>query len=136
MINYVSQPNSESMESLVQLLRVLSDPTRLRLLEALRDGEKNVSGLCQTLELAQPTVSHHLALLRSAGMVRPRRDGKQIFYSLQTETVASADGSMAFTADGHELRVRPNDRANGLARSAQNEVVGSTVAAELTRQSA
>jgi DNA-binding transcriptional ArsR family regulator len=77
------------------LMRLLSDPTRIRVLGLLRPGEMNVTALCGELDLAQPTVSHHLGLLRSAGLVRTRRDGKQIFYSLNPDFLESdinADG--------------------------------------------
>jgi len=75
----------ESLGDVARFLRTLSDPTRLRLLGILQDGEQNVTALCRTLSLPQPTVSHHLALLRSAGLVANRRDGKQVFYSLNRQ---------------------------------------------------
>ena len=134
MINHVPQ-QEESMEALVQILRVLSDPTRLRLLEALRDGERNVSSLCESLELAQPTVSHHLALLRSSGLVRPRRNGKQIFYSLQTNSVQCAESMMAFYAGGLELRVQPSGNGRGVAGPATSASVPAPTD-EMARQSA
>ncbi len=75
----------ESLGDVARFLRTLSDPTRLRLLGILQDGEQNVTALRRKLALPQPTVSHHLALLRSAGLVANRRDGKQVFYSLNRE---------------------------------------------------
>jgi DNA-binding transcriptional ArsR family regulator len=74
--------DAESALEMASLMRLLSDPTRIRVLGLLRPGEMNVTALCAELDLAQPTVSHHLGLLRSAGLVQTRRDGKQIFYSL------------------------------------------------------
>jgi DNA-binding transcriptional ArsR family regulator len=87
--------DSETAGEMAGLMRLLSDPTRIRVLGLLRPGEMNVTALCGELDLAQPTVSHHLGLLRSAGLVRTRRDGKQIFYSLNPEFLESdidADG--------------------------------------------
>ncbi len=72
------------------LFRVLSDETRIRLLLALRSGELHVSELCNRLKLPQPTVSHHLGLLRIHGLVRPRRQGKQVFYSVSPEKFAGS----------------------------------------------
>ncbi len=72
----------ERVTDTASLMRLLGDPTRLRLLGLLLPGEQNVTTLCKQLDLAQPTVSHHLGLLRSAKLVKTRRDGKQIFYSL------------------------------------------------------
>lgn len=81
--------NPDSVDQLVGMLRVLCDRTRLRLLSALQSGEVNVTALCEQLDLPQPTVSHHLGLLRNAGLVCNRRDGKQVFYSLNDEFVSN-----------------------------------------------
>src|SRR5687767_15010959 len=75
-------PTDEQLEQLATLFRLLSDRTRLNLLMMLADGERNVTNLCETLRLPQPTVSHHLGLLRMNNIIANRRDGKQIFYSL------------------------------------------------------
>ncbi len=92
----------------VGLLRMLADPTRLRLLGALKDGERNVSTLCRQLDLSQPTVSHHLGLLRSAGLVANLRDGKRVFYSLNGQTVSQPSGrnGFAISAGPLELHLR------------------------------
>ena len=72
-----------NFRSLSTLFGVLSDETRLRLIVTLRErGELHVSELCRLLRLPQPTVSHHLGLLRIHGLVRNRRNGKQVFYSV------------------------------------------------------
>ncbi len=54
----------QDLEQLASLFRLLSDKTRLNILLSLARGERNVSSLCKELELPQPTVSHHLGLLR------------------------------------------------------------------------
>jgi len=78
-----TQVKSQHIEGLSQLFRVLSDQTRLRLVVILREqGEQHVTSLCKKLRLPQPTVSHHLGLLRAHGLVRNRRAGKQVFYSV------------------------------------------------------
>ena len=90
----------------VQLLRLLSDPTRLRLLGLLQSGPMNVTTLCAKLDLAQPTVSHHLGLLRGLDLVSNRRQGKQVFYSLNAETVTNLDerGGLTVTTGPVEVR--------------------------------
>ncbi len=70
------------VENLAQMFRILGDPTRLRILLTLKEGEVNVTGLCEALQLPQPTVSRHLGILRMGGLVSNRRSGKEIFYSL------------------------------------------------------
>ena len=67
------------------LLKQLSDPTRLQVVRILSDGEVHVGALCEALNLGQPAVSHHLALLRHGSIIAPRRQGKNNFYAL-TET--------------------------------------------------
>ncbi len=64
------------------LLKHVSDPTRLQVIMILADGEKHVGALCAQLSQSQPAVSHHLALLRHGGIIAPRRQGKNNFYSL------------------------------------------------------
>ncbi len=59
---------------------LLSDPTRLGILMALSGGPKNVTSICQELGLKQPTVSHHLGLLRMGRMVVGTRQGKSVIY--------------------------------------------------------
>jgi DNA-binding transcriptional ArsR family regulator len=64
------------------LLKQVSDPTRLQVILALSEGERHVGALCEQLNQSQPAVSHHLALLRHGGIISPRRQGKNNFYSL------------------------------------------------------
>ena len=65
------------------LLKQASDPTRLQVLMFLAESEQNVSELCEQLGTqSQPAVSHHLALLRHARLIEPRRVGKHNYYYL------------------------------------------------------
>jgi DNA-binding transcriptional ArsR family regulator len=64
------------------LLKQVSDPTRLQVILILSGGERHVGALCEELNQSQPAVSHHLALLRHGGIVAPRRQGKNNFYTL------------------------------------------------------
>ncbi len=97
----------DSIGEAIRLLRTLSDPTRLRLLGVLQHGEHNVSGLCCRLGLPQPTVSHHLGLLRAAALVASRRNGKNVYYSLNDETVEplGADGGLTISAGSLTLHI-------------------------------
>ena len=78
---------SDQLEKdLVQVFKLLSDETRLRILMYLaREGELHVTALCDKLGQSQPAVSHHLALLRVAGLIEARRDGKHNFYSVRAK---------------------------------------------------
>ncbi len=100
--------SADSVADVVGMLRTLSDPTRLRLLSILQDGEQSVTALCDELQLAQPTVSHHLGRLRSARLVAHRRAGKHVFYSLNGELVSDRDEppSLEIASGALELRIR------------------------------
>lgn len=74
----------ELERDLVQVFKLMSDETRLRVIMYLmREGELHVSALCDKLGQSQPAVSHHLALLRVAGLIEARRDGKHNYYSVR-----------------------------------------------------
>jgi DNA-binding transcriptional ArsR family regulator len=81
----------QELEPLVGVFRLLSDKTRLNILMMLARGERNVSSLCEELALPQPTVSHHLGLLRMQNLITNRRSGKQVFYGLNGQ-VNAVDG--------------------------------------------
>jgi ArsR family transcriptional regulator len=79
-----NQLPDQLQRDLVQMFKLLSDETRLRVLMYLyREDELHVSALCERLQQSQPAVSHHLALLREAGLIGCRRDGKHNFYSIR-----------------------------------------------------
>ena len=84
----------QQLERVSALFKLLSDRTRLAILQILCEGEVNVSTLCERLSLPQPTVSHHLSLLRVSNMIVNRRSGKQVYYRLHTR-VAPADAATA-----------------------------------------
>ena len=66
----------------------LAEPSRRRILDLLRDGERSVNELVDRLELSQPGVSKHLKVLREAGLVEVRPDGKRRWYGLRAEPLA------------------------------------------------
>jgi DNA-binding transcriptional ArsR family regulator len=71
------------------LFRTLADPTRRALFERLcRDGEQTVSALTAQAGVSQPAVSKHLGVLKQAGLVRDRQEGRQIHYSAQQAALA------------------------------------------------
>jgi ArsR family transcriptional regulator, lead/cadmium/zinc/bismuth-responsive transcriptional repressor len=67
---------------LAETFRTLGDPTRVRMLDALSHGELCVCDLATLLGLSESAVSHQLRLLRNLRLVRPRRDGRMVFYAL------------------------------------------------------
>lgn len=77
-----SRVDQATAESAAARAKALSDPTRLMLANALRDGELCVCDLSWVAERAENLVSHHVRALRAAGLVRSRRDGKMVMYEL------------------------------------------------------
>ncbi|MFW6060000.1 MAG: ArsR/SmtB family transcription factor [Phycisphaeraceae bacterium] len=75
-------PVAESIDHSTALFRALADPTRLRVLNLLRDGERCVCELVDVIGGPQPKISRHLAHLREAGLVVSRRRGQWIYYRL------------------------------------------------------
>ncbi|MDR3344765.1 MAG: metalloregulator ArsR/SmtB family transcription factor [Oscillospiraceae bacterium] len=84
----IAEPGDElSLYELAELFKVFGDTTRVRILCTLLQGELCVNHLADRLGLGQSAVSHQLRLLRAAGLVRPRRDGKTIYYALDDDHV-------------------------------------------------
>ncbi|MEV0153828.1 metalloregulator ArsR/SmtB family transcription factor [Micromonospora sp. NPDC050686] len=73
-------PGAPEVEAATDMLRMLSDPTRLRLMALLRDGEYDVTALVGAVATARPAVSQHLGKLRLAGLVSARREGRRSLY--------------------------------------------------------
>jgi len=73
---------------LADLFSALSDPTRLRIISVLLEGEMNVGDLASQLEMTESAVSHQLRGLRYMRLVRSRKNGRQVFYSLDDDHVA------------------------------------------------
>lgn len=77
--------DTSAIRSIAAFLRAIANENRLTILYLLRDGEKSVFELGRFLDLRQPTVSQHLARLREEKIVRTRRDGQVIYYSLASQ---------------------------------------------------
>lgn len=74
-------------QRLADIFKVLGDPTRIRILTLLSHGERNVTDIAAELSMRQPAISHQLRLLRDARLVKPRRAGQAIRYSLDDDHV-------------------------------------------------
>ncbi len=76
----------------VEFAKALADETRQKIMQLCCCRALSVTEIVEQLDVAQPTVSHHLAILRDAGLVNIRHDGKQTFYSLNQERVVTCCG--------------------------------------------
>jgi ArsR family transcriptional regulator len=79
--------DDETASALAETFKVLGDPTRVRILDALARSETPVCDLAEGLGVTQSAVSHQLRLLRSMRLVRARRDGRHIYYALDDDHI-------------------------------------------------
>lgn len=108
MINRERQWQIYQLQS--EICQTLSEPKRLLILNGLREGEKSVTELATALGLHQANVSQHLALLRQRGLVKYRREGVNIHYSLTTPRIMEACDII------HELLAEQLERNQALAQ--------------------
>jgi len=73
-----------------ELCKALADANRQMIIVELRDGEKTVGEIAEAIGNSQPATSRHLAILRDGGVVKSRREGTNVFYSLVTPKIAEA----------------------------------------------
>lgn len=95
------QPTGTQLEAAVVVLRMLADPTRLRLLWLLSNGEYDVTELTAAVGGARPAVSQHLAKLRLAGLVTSSRNGRHVVYSARGGHVRRFATEVLFAVDHH-----------------------------------
>jgi ArsR family transcriptional regulator len=79
--------DDDTASALAETFKVLGDPTRVRILDALARSETPVCDLAEDLGVTQSAVSHQLRLLRSMRLVRARRDGRHIYYALDDDHI-------------------------------------------------
>lgn len=82
-------PTQQEMDDAAELFKVFGDPTRLKLLAVLLAQEMCVCDLSDLLGISQSAVSHQLRLLRTSRLVKNRREGKSVYYSLDDDHVAT-----------------------------------------------
>jgi ArsR family transcriptional regulator len=87
----------------VEFCKALADDTRQKILEMLMEGEKCVSDIVDAFDMSQPTISHHLGILRQFNLVSSRREGKQVFYALNRDNVVECCGKLIAKFDTEEI---------------------------------
>jgi len=104
--------SSDSVEEIAATFAVLGDPTRVRILDALSGGELCVCDIATLVALSESAVSHQLRLLRGMRLVRPRRAGRQVFYTLDDQHIVqllrlAVTHVQESTAGAHSPRLVP-----------------------------
>ena len=96
---------SEEVVTLADTLKVLSDVNRLRIMCLLFGGEKCVCEIEEGLDISQPLASHHLGVLREAGLVEVRKDGTWSYYSLDMKAIRNLNRAFRETLGENRLPV-------------------------------
>lgn len=87
-----------------EAFKALADPTRRRILELLRSGDKTAGELAEHFNMTKPSLSHHLNTLKAADLVDGTRDGQNIIYSLNTTVLQDLMGWFLTFTDRSELQ--------------------------------
>jgi DNA-binding transcriptional ArsR family regulator len=94
--------SDELLNRIAEVLKAMADPTRLKILHGLNQGERCVSDILQVVGGSQANVSKHLSVLKRAGLVDSRRDGLNVFYHITDEGVFTICRNVC---DSLELRI-------------------------------
>ncbi|HVE77572.1 MAG TPA: metalloregulator ArsR/SmtB family transcription factor [Gemmatimonadaceae bacterium] len=86
---------TQDLARTARLFHALSDETRLEIITRLRDGERCVCDLTDALDAAQSRLSFHLKVLRDAGLVSDRREGRWVYYTLDRDALGEVEGLVA-----------------------------------------
>ncbi|MFN2242525.1 MAG: ArsR/SmtB family transcription factor [Anaerolineae bacterium] len=88
----------------VEFCKALADDTRQRILTMLlEEGEKCVGDIVAEFDMAQPTISHHLSVLKQFNLVTSRKEGKQVFYAINQDNVVECCGQLVAKFEAQEL---------------------------------
>ena len=90
----------------VDFCKALADDTRQQILVLLLDGEKCVSDIVDVFDMSQPTISHHLSILKQFNLVTSRKEGKLVFYDINHSNVVACCGQLMLkfeTVEADEL---------------------------------
>ena len=91
----------------VDFCKALADETRQAILRLLLQGEMCVSDIVDAFGLSQPTISHHLGILKNVGLVSNRKEGKQVYYAINQENVVECCGMLMAKFTGQESDEEP-----------------------------
>ena len=105
----LSMPQDEQADLAAETFRMLADPTRIKLLWALLQGESSVTCLAELAGVSPTSVSQHLAKLRLAGLVRGRREGTFVYYTAANTHVHALLAEALFHADHTDRDLRAGD---------------------------
>jgi ArsR family transcriptional regulator len=86
----------------VEFCKALADDTRQKILVLLLEKEMNVGEVVEAFSMSQPTISHHLGILKRLGLVTSRKEGKQVIYAINHDNVVECCGQLVAKFDAQE----------------------------------
>jgi DNA-binding transcriptional ArsR family regulator len=86
----------------VEFCKALGDDTRQQILVALQEGEKCVGDIVDLFDMSQPTISHHLSVLKRFNLVTSRKEGKLVYYGVNRDNVVECCGQLMAKFDAEE----------------------------------
>src|SRR2546427_2470873 len=104
------------VEDQAGVFRALADPTRRQILQDLRGTELSAGDIASRFSISGPSISRHLGVLKSAGLVRERRDANRIYYSLVEERLALCVGGFLSAVCPEQVVLRRKRRTRGVTR--------------------
>lgn len=107
------------MEQLGKIFKAMADATRRGILELLREGDRSAGEIADRFSLGKPAISHHLSVLKDAGLATERRDGQHVIYSLREDSILETiDGFLSkLCSDKREKRAaQAKSRAEARAK--------------------
>jgi DNA-binding transcriptional ArsR family regulator len=111
------------MSDEASVFRALADPTRRQILQDLRDGELTAGDIASRFSITAPSISRHLTVLKTAGLVNERRDANRIFYSLVEERLAVCVGRFLSLVCPEQVVLRHKRQRPSTAASRQAKEV-------------
>ena len=87
----------------VEFCKALADDTRQRILTMLLENEKCVGDIVAEFDMSQPTISHHLGVLKQFNLVTSRKEGKQVFYAINQDNVTECCGQLVAKFEAQDL---------------------------------
>jgi DNA-binding transcriptional ArsR family regulator len=87
----------------VEFCKALADDTRQRILTMLLENEKCVGDIVAEFDMSQPTISHHLGVLKQFNLVTSRKEGKQVFYAINQDNLTECCGRLVAKFEAQEL---------------------------------
>ena len=86
----------------VEFCKALADDTRQKILQMLLQGERSVGEIVEAFDVSQPTISHHLGVLKNVDLVTSRKEGKQVYYAINHSNVVECCGILMAKFEAEE----------------------------------